>query len=309
VAAAGLRMAIALTRRRAGLLLHPPGASPYLALWLALSGLEAGLTTPDTVAEIRAVRMLFTDGWETFASAWRSLPSPSTPALVVSALLVGVALFSLGGWINAFASLVRGEEPDGHTWNEGILRSGRATVFAMLAAVTAVVLLLVTLIGAAVLRMAVSGQIGNLSALLGPAAHWLPANPTLVLAGLAALLMALAIAVAVSAVSQLGLMAVVAILESRAPIWQVPALAARRFGSGARWHFASRWVAILAGWYGLKLALLQLIIPFRPVDGLVSRGFAVVGAVLNGALTVGDGAIALLILVIAVQVGVEQLQQ
>lgn len=283
-------MALDLTLRRGGVLLHPPGASPYVALIVAIAGFEVGLNTPYTVAETLAVRSFLTDGLGAFLAALRGIPDPSSGAIASASLLALVCLFSLGGWINVALALVRGEEPTSETWRAGIMQSGRAIFW--LGLFGSLVLLGVGGVGALsawTLRASFIGTLGD-----GWSSSGLP------MATVAAF--ALSLCVGGYALASTSLMGVVAVAEPQTRFLAIPARSREVFAASNSGRFCSRMALVLAGWFAVKLALYQLIIPFKPLPGNLSDVLSVAGSVLNGMLTFGDGMVALVAIVLAVQI-------
>lgn len=297
MATAGLRTTLGLFRKQAGLLLHPPGASPYLALMLAVAGFEVALNTPSTASEVLAMRTLGTGGIAAWASALQAIPEPSRGAIASAVLLALLCLFTLGGWINVALSLVRGEAPSARVWNAGLAQSGRALFW--LGLVTLLVasgVLGVGAVSAGVLRAWFLGYAGGgLSSLAWPIAATCGFMVTL-LAGLYVL-------------GTSYLMGVVAVAEPETPFFGIPARSRALFKAGPGDRFFSRMVVLVVGWFALKLFLLQLLVPFPGTPEGVARLLPVVGSILNGSLTLLDGLVALVGIVLAVHVYQEGLER
>ncbi|HEY9898274.1 MAG TPA: hypothetical protein V6D00_03750 [Pantanalinema sp.] len=285
----GLRSAIALTLRQAGVLLHPPGASPYLALMIAVAGFEVGFNTPYTIAETLAVRTLATDGPAAFFAAIQAVPDPSRPALGSALALAGLCLLTFGGWLNTAHALSRGEEPTPEVWHGGMASSGRALFWLGLAGLVAIVL--IGGLGAAsagLIKAASMGALGD-----GWQAHVLPWGVTsafiaLVLVGVYALVFAF-------------LAAVVAVGEPGTRLLRVPGRTWQLFKGVGGDRFLPRMGGLLFAWFVLKTVLQQAAIPFQPLTGRIGELASVGGAVLGGLLMLGDGLVAMVGIVLAVQ--------
>lgn len=285
----GLRSAIALTFRQAGVLLHPPGASPYLALMLAVAGFEVGFNTPYLIAETLAVRTLLTDGLGAFFAAVKAVPDPSRAALATTLALAGLCLLTFGGWINVAHALVRGAEPSPEVWGGGVARSGRALFWLGLAGL--VTLVLVGGLGvasAALIKAASMGALGD-----GWQANVLPWGVTS--AFIAFLL------VGVYGLVFTFLAAIVAVAEPGTRLSRVPARTWAVFKRASTDRFLPRMGVLLFAWFVLKSALQQFAIPFQPVGGRLGEVVSVGGAILNGLLMAGDGVLALVGIVLAAQ--------
>lgn len=281
-------------------LLHPAGASPYLAAIIGVAGFEIGLNTPYTVAEVLAFRSLMIEGVEPFMSAMKSVPEPSSAAFASSVMLAILCLFTLGGWINVSFALQRSEEPSTDVWHRGIRQSGRALFW--LGFVGTLVILGVLGVGgvaAGVIKAWLMGYLGT-----GWSALALPIGAS------SALVLTVAGGMYVVATSYL--MGVVAIVEPATRFRQIPKRSREIFQAADGWRFFWKMAPLLFGWFLVKLSLLQLIIPFQPVSGLTSRLISVFGAIVNSSLTLGDGLVVLLGIWWAVQSyveGLEKLQQ
>ncbi|MBO9540401.1 hypothetical protein J7643_07395 [bacterium] len=285
----GLRTAIALTLRQAGVLLHPPGASPYLALMLAVAGFEVGFNTPYTIAETLAVRTLMTDGPAAFFAALKAVPDPSRPALGTALLLAALCLLTFGGWLNTAHALARGEEPTPEGWQSGMARSGRALFWLGLTGTIALVLIGgLGAVSAALIKAASMGALGD-----GWRASVLPWGVT---SAFIALLL-----VGVYALVFTFLAAVVAVGEPETRLLRLPARTWKLFKGASSDRFLPRMGGLLFAWFLLKTALQQAIIPFQPLTGRLGDVLSVGGALLSGLLMVGDGVIALIGIVLAAQ--------
>lgn len=278
-------------------LLHPAGSSPYLAAIIAIAGFEIGLNTPYTVAEALAIRSLMVEGVEPFVSALKSVPDPSNAALGSAVMLAILCLFTLGGWINVSFALQRSEEPSAGVWHEGIRQSGRALFW--LGLVGTLVIIAIGGVGgvaAGILKAWLEGYLG-----LGWSALALP------IAASSVLMLTVAAGMYVLATSYL--MGVVAVVEPTTRFWQIPKRSRELFQAADGWQFFWKLTPLLLGWLFMKLALLQLIIPFQPLSGLMSRVASVFGAIVNSSLTLGDGLVLLLGIWWAVQSYVEGLEK
>lgn len=285
----GLRNSIGLLGRNAGVLLHPPGASPYIALILAIAGFEVGYNAPSVIAETLAVRTLAREGVGAFAAAVKAMPDPSRPALTSALLLLALCLFTLGGWINTAHALVQGRSPRAEDWHAGILHSGRAIFW--IGAVALVVLIAVGGTGVLVTGTArawLSGTLGDgWTGLAWPMASG------------AAFLLTL-----VTGLYVLGssiLMGVVAVVEPETGFFRIPARSRTLLKAADSWGYFTKMGSLMLAWLAVKLALLQLTIPFEPVPAPLGRLISIVGSVLHGALMFGDGLVALVGIVLAVQ--------
>lgn len=284
----GLRQSIGLIRRNVGVLLHPPGASPYIALMLAIAGLEVGLNAPYAIAETLAVRTLARDGVGAFMAAVQGMPEPSRPALASALILLALCLFTLGGWINTAYALAQGRSPRAADWHAGILHSGRA-IFWIGVVATGV--------------LAVVGGTGTLVA--GTVRAWLSGTLGAGWAGLAwpmasgaAFMLAL-----VSGLYVLGasvIMGVVAVVEPETRFLRIPMRSRAIFKAAEGGNYLTKMGALLVGWLMVKLALMQLAIPLEPVPAPLGRLISIAGSVLHGALMFGDGLVALVGIVLAV---------
>lgn len=286
----GLRSAIQLGVRRAGVLLHPPGSSPFLAALIAIAGLDVGLNTEYTVAEVLAVRTLLTDGVATFMGALRALPDPSDWAAGAAVLMTMLVLLVAGGWVNVIHALVRGEEPSEAHWISGILHSGRAVFW--LGSITLLVAGVVAAVGLMTLEVFQSLLEGTLAS----------GVQTLAMPLAASLGFGLAVVLGLYVLGSTYLMGVVAIVEPGTSLWRIPGRSRAVYKAGKGGTFFWRAFGLFAGWFVLKLALMQVIVPFAPMPEKLGTVVSIAGSILNGLLMVGDGLVALLALVMAVQI-------
>lgn len=285
----GLRQSMDLLRRNAGVLLHPPGASPFLALILAVAGFEVGLNAPGAIAETLALRTLAREGVGAFMAALQGMPEPSRPALVSALVLLALCLFTLGGWINTIHALSKGQSPRAEDWNSGLLNSGRAIFWIGVVAL----LVLAALVGAGALaigtaRAWLAGTLGEGTMALA----WPMASGGAFMLTLLAGLYALGASV---------IMGVVAVVEPETRFLQIPVRSQAVFKAADGGSYFTKMGGLLVAWFALKLALLQLTIPFQPVPAPWGRVIAIAGSVVHGALMLGDGLVALVGIVLAVQ--------
>jgi len=294
----GLRQSMGLLRRHAGVLLHPPGASPYIALILAVAGFEVGLNAPSVIAETLAVRTLGREGVTAFVSAIQGLPEPTRPAVASALLLLALCLFTLGGWVKAAHALVQGRSPRPEDWHSGVLHSGRAIFWIGVVALVALILLGGTaLLAAASARAWLAGTLGDgWTSLVWPMA--------------AGGLFMLALVVGLYMLSSGVIMGVVAVVEPETSFLRIPVRSRAVFKAGDGWDYFSKMGTLILVWFVAKLALLQLTIPFSPVSAPWGQLIAILGSVLHGALMFGDGLVAMVGIVLAVQMyqrGAQQL--
>lgn len=285
----GLRSAIGLSYRKAGVLLHPPGASPYLALMLAVAGFEVGFNAPYTIAETLALRTLLTGGIGPFFAALKALPEPTRPAMVSALVLAGLCLFTFGGWINTAHALVGKAEPEPQDWSRGLARSWRALFWAGLAGGVSLVLLGgLGVASAGLIRAWSMGALGG-----GWQASALPWGVT------SAFIVALLVGVYAQVFTFLA--AIVAVAEPGTRLMRLPGRTWALFRWASIERFLPRTGVLLLGWFVLKSTLLQLSIPFQPLSGRWGELLSIGGALLNGLLMAGDGAIVLVTVVFAAQ--------
>lgn len=285
----GLRQAMGFLRRNAGVLLHPPGASPYVALLLAIAGFEVGFNAPYAIAETLAVRTLAREGVAAFMAAVQAMPDQSRPALASALVLVALCLFTLGGWINTAHALIQGRRPAAEDWHRGILHSGRAIFW--IGAIASVVLVGVggtAAIVAGTVRAWLFGTLGE--GWVGLA--WPMASGAAFMLALAAGLYVLGASV---------IMGVVAVVEPETRFLRIPLRSREVFRAADGGSYFTKMGALMLGWLAVKLALLQLTIPLEPVPAQVGRLISILGSVLHGALMFGDGLVALVGIVLAVQ--------
>ncbi len=285
----GLRHSMGLLRRNAGVLLHPPGASPYVALVLAIAGFEVGFNAPYAIAETLAVRTLWRDGVAAFVAAVQGMPDPSRPAVTTALLLLTLLLFTVGGWINTAHALVQDRAPRPEDWNDGVLHSGRAIFwFGAVASVVGGTLAGLALLLAQSVRAWLAGGLGD---------GW---------SGLALPMAAgggflLAVVAGLYVLSASVMMGVVAVVEPQTRFLSIPARSRAVFKAAKGGSFFSKMGCLVLGWYAAKLLLMQLTIPFAPVTAPWGRIISIAGSVLHGALMFGDGLVALVGVVLAVQ--------
>lgn len=278
-----------LLRRNAGVLLHPPGASPYVALLLAIAGFEVGFNAPYAIAETLAVRTLWRDGVGAFIAAVQGMPDPSRPAITTALLLLTLLLFTVGGWVKTAHALVQGRSPRPEDWNEGVLNSGRAIFWVGAVA---------TLVGVV---------IGGLGLLLSEAVRaWLTGGLGEGWIGLAWPMAAgavfmLAVLAGLYVLSTSAIMGVVAVVEPETRFLRIPARSREVFKAANGWSYFTKMGFLMLGWVAVKLVLMQLTIPLAPVSAPWGRIISIVGSVLHGALMFGDGLVALVGVVLAVQ--------
>jgi hypothetical protein len=271
-----------------------------LAVIIAIAGWEIGLNMPYAVSDILAVRSMATialgmatgdTGWQQAFSAiyatLKAMPSPSNPA-VASAIMTATALLvAAGGWINISLGLIQGEPPSETTWWQGVKRSWISTLWFLILFGMAFLLIGASAIaGTAVLRGAMTGTLAA-------------GAPTLLAAGGALALFFLSFMTAFYGIAVTSLTGVVAIAEPQTPFLQLPQRAHRIFKAADGWHFL-RQVSLAVGvWFVLKTLLYQLVIPFAPVPAPFTQAVSALGAVLYTLLTVGDGLVLLLAILLA----------
>lgn len=285
----GLRHSMGLLRRNAGVLLHPPGASPYIALMLAVAGFEVGLNAPSVIAETLAVRTLAREGVAGFVSAVQGMPEPTRPAVASALFLLALCLFTLGGWVKAAHAVVQGRPPHVEDWNSGVLHSGRAIFWIGL-----ISLVVVGLLGGSAV-LAASAARAWLAGTLGEgwtSMVWPMASGGLFMLTLVAGLYLL---------SSSLIMGVVAIVEPETGFLRIPVRSRALFKAADGWNYFAKMGGLIVVWFAVKLAFLQLTIPFQPVPAPWGRVIAIAGSVLHGALMFGDGLVALVGIVLAVQ--------
>jgi hypothetical protein len=270
-------------------LLHPPGASPYLALMIAVAGFEVGLNTPYTIAETLAVRTLVTDGPAAFFAAIQAVPDPSRPAMGTALGLALLCLLTFGGWINTVHALVSGAEPTPEVWNSGMARTGRSLFWLGLAGLLACIVVGgFGFASAHLIRAAAMGALGD-----GWRAQVLPWGVT------SAFIALLLIGVYVLVFTFLA--AVVAVGEPDTRLLRLPGRTWAIFKGASSDRFLPRMGGLLFTWFLVKTALQQAAIPFQPLEGRAGELVSALGAVLGGILMFGDGLVALIGIVLATQ--------
>lgn len=285
----GLRQTMGLLKRHAGVLLHPPGASPYLAVILAVAGFEVGFNAPGAIAETLALRTLAREGVGAFVASVQGMPEPSRPALASALLLLALCLFTLGGWINAAHAVVEGKAPRAEDWNAGVLHSGRAIFW----------------IG--MVSLLVVGAVGGAAALaVGTAKAWLMGTLGEGWVGMAWPMASggafmLALVAGLYALGASVMMGVVAVVEPQTSFLRIPFRSRALFKAADGGGYFAKMGGLLVAWLAVKLACMQLTIPFQPVPAPWGRVIAIAGSVVHGALMLGDGVVALVGIVLAVQ--------
>jgi hypothetical protein len=281
-------------------LVMPPGSAVLLAVIIAIAGWEIGLNMPYAVSDILAVRSMATvalgvatgdTSWQQAFSAiyatLKAMPSPSNPA-VASAIMTATALLvAAGGWINVSLGLIQGESPSEKAWWQGVRRSWISTLWFLILFGMAFLLIGTSAVaGTAVLRGAVTGTLAA-------------GAPTLLAAGGALAFFFLSFVAAFYGIAVTSLTGVVAIAEPQTPFLQLPHRARRIFKAANGWHFL-RQVSLAVGiWFLVKTLAYQLVIPFAPVAEPFTQAVSAFGAVLYALLTVGDGLVLLLAILLA----------
>lgn len=283
-----LRDIVARWRAGLGVLLHPPGASAFVALTLAMAGLEVGLNATSNVAEAQAIRTLIMAGPETFASTVMALPDPSRPAIASAVALLVMVLFGLGGWIAIALALPRAEGPTRQDWHTGLAYAGRALFWwGLLGTLLGALILGGGVIAVATLRAAMQGQLDG----------WV----TYALPGAAGGAFFLLLVIGMYALSVTLFMGIVAIAEPQVSLWRLPARGHEVFLKGHGERFFRHMAWLLPLWALCKIALMQLTVPVRPLTGHWLEAFAAGSMLLQGLLAAGDVLVALFALVLAVE--------
>lgn len=281
-------------------LVMPPGSAVILAGIIAIAGWEIGLNMPYAVSDILAVRAMGKVAWEvaTGATGWqqafsaiyatlKAMPSPSNPAVASAILMATALLAAAGGWINISLALVKGETPSETTWWQGVKRSWISTLWFLILFGMAFLLIGTSAVaGTAVLRGAVSGTLAA-------------GAPTMLAAGGTLALFFLSFMVAFYGIAVTSLTGVVAIAEPQTPFLQLPKRARRIFKAANGWTFLRQVSLAVGAWFVLKTLAYQLVIPFAPVAEPFTRAVSALGAVLYALLTVGDGLVLLLAILLA----------
>lgn len=285
----GLRQSMGLLRQNAGVLLHPPGASPYVALLLAIAGFEVGFNAPYAIAETLAVRTLAREGVGAFIAAVQGMPDPSRPALTSALLLLTLCLFTIGGWINTAHALVQGRSPRDEDWHNGVLHSGRAIFWiGAVATLVGAVLAGFGLVVSGAVRSWLAGGLGD---------GWVGlAWPMAAGAGFM-----LALVAGLYVLGTSVIMGVVAVVEPETRFFRIPVRSRAVFKAADGSNYLWKMGMLTLGWVGVKLVLMQLTIPLGPVAAPWGRVISILGSVLHGALMFGDGLVALVGIVLAVQ--------
>lgn len=278
----------------------PPGSSVLLAGIIAVTGWEIGLNMPYAVSDILAVRSMgaVALGVATGDSSWqqafsaiygtlKAMPSPSTPAVASAILLATIMLIAAGGWINTSLALLKGETPSEKTWWRGVTRSWISTLwFLILFGMAFALIGLSALLGTVVLRGAVTGTLA-------------PGAPTLLASGAALAMFFVSFMGAFYGIAVTSLSGIVAIAEPRTPFLKIPARAFRVFKAANGWRFLRQLSLAIGLWVVLKTLAYQLVIPFAPVAEPFTQAVSAGGAVLYTLLTVGDGLVLLLAILLA----------
>ena len=301
---------VSLWGRNLPTLAMPPGSSVLLAVIIAVAGWEIGLNMPYTVSDILAVRTMgsvavgvasgdtsWQQAFSAIYSTLKAMPSPSTPAVVSAIVMATALLVAAGGWINTSLALVKGEAPSETTWWQGVARSWISTLwFLILFGMAFVAIGLSAVAGAAVLRGAVTG---TLSA----------GMPTLLAAGGALAMFFVSMITAFYGLAVTSLTGIVAIAEPKTPFLGLPTRAFQIFKAGHGWRFLRQLSVVVGLWFVLKTAAYQLVIPFGPVAQPFTQAVSAAGALLYTLLTVGDGLVFLLAILMAARTYLQGLEK
>lgn len=295
-----LMSVLALWSRNLPTLMIPPGSTGLVAAIVAVAGWEIGLNMPYTVADILAVRSVGAiaqglvsgesnaiQALQALYSTLKALPEPSIPAVISAILMATILLAGAGGWINTSLALVRGETPDAGRWWAGVKRSWISTLwFLILFGLAFGAMGASTLLSTAVVRGAMLGSIAS-------------GMPTILAAVGCLSLLGLTFAGACYGIAVTSLTGVVAIAEPRTPFLKLPLRARRVFLAGHGWSFLRQLSVAMTAWIVLKGALYQLIVPFSPVKPPFDQVASAGGALLYSLLTLGDGLVLLLAILLA----------
>lgn len=291
---------VALWARNLPTLVKPPGSSLLLALLITVAGLEIGLNMPYTVSDILAVRTMGmvamgvangdTSWQQAFSAIYttlKAMPSPSAPAVGSAIALATAVLVGAGGWINTSLALIQGKAPSESTWKQGVRRSWVSTLwFLILFGFAFSVVGASAAAGAAVLRGALMGALA-------------PGQPTMLAAAGALTMFFVSMAVAFYGLAVTSLTGIVAIAEPETSFFRVPIRAYQVFKTAKGWRFLRQLGLVLGLWFAAKTAAYQLVIPFAPIASWYSLVVSAAGAIFYTMLTIGDGLVFLLAILMA----------
>lgn len=283
-----LKVAFSLLLRRGSDLLAPPGSEAAIGALVALGGWAVGLALPTQISLARLARVLVTQGPAAFDSALDAVRPPGVLAIEVWLALAVVTMVFASGWIQTALALAADRPVDDSTWIRGLAGAGRTLAWNAAS--------LVWIAGLGVLI----AQVGFFAIRTGlaEAATGALIMPSLIGIGTAAVWsFVVGAGVYYLAVCMLG--AVVAVAEPNAPLLSLFGRAPRVFVRGGGWQGVRDVVLLLGGWALIRCALGQLLVPVVALHfGTQALVFGVAGALLAGALAVGDAIVLLLILLL-----------
>ena len=257
--------------------LVPPGSSLLVGLILGVAGIQTGLQAEQTWSEVLAVRLLFTQGYEPFASALAALPDSPPIIWGVHAVMAALFLSGFGGWTRALLDEQTGHEPSADGWTRGSQQTPAAIAVWLVGLTLGGLLALGACFALLVLFRGVHD--GTLPWGTGSAvAAWVAGT------GLASVLL-----VTASTTVVLGTLAAVERIHHPHPVNGLMMRAWSTYRRGKGGATMSRVIALWIAWNILRIGLLQAAVPAIALPPQWLPAWSVGGTILAAVMNLGDG--------------------